>query len=80
MFWDTRQPPQKVSGKTINQSKLNTDQPFHYLDLTWKPFIKVEYSLVIVLVNCLNKLLLFWRYDCLLLLARDHWVIEQLAE
>ena len=38
MVWDIRPPVQKVYSQS---STLDMDYPYNYLDLKWKPFIKV---------------------------------------
>ena len=43
LFWDIRPPVQKKTNEA-NRAKgaAAANQPFSYLDLTWKPFLKVR--------------------------------------
>lgn len=42
LFWDIRPPVQKKANETNKpKATVASDQPFSYLDLTWKPFLKV---------------------------------------
>ena len=43
MFWDMRPPVQKrLNQPPKPQATTKKDNPYHYLDLTWKPFLKVS--------------------------------------
>ena len=42
LFWDIRPPLQKKANEAKKpKAAVASDQPFSYLDLTWKPFLKV---------------------------------------
>lgn len=42
MFWDIRPSSQKKANESKQIAAIISDQPFSYLDLTWKPFLKVR--------------------------------------
>lgn len=49
LFWDIRPPLQKKANEANKpKTAVASDQPFSYLDLTWKPFLKVWFSTTIL--------------------------------
>lgn len=44
MFWDLRPLPTRHQPPTRTTTTTNDDNPYHYLDLVWKPFYKVRQS------------------------------------
>lgn len=50
MFWDIRPTSHKKTNEAKQKTGLSADQPFSYLDLTWKPFLKVREC---VKANCM---------------------------
>ncbi|KAL5486545.1 hypothetical protein EMCRGX_G019042 [Ephydatia muelleri] len=42
MFWDTRPPSQQRRITNAGKLAVDTDNPYGYLDLQWKPFLKVQ--------------------------------------
>ena len=47
MLWDTRPPVKKSLSDTSHKSKapVDSEKPFSYLDLSWKPLLKVRAAL-----------------------------------
>ena len=42
MLWDTRPPPVKTQGASSQKTAPTSTPTFATLDLTWKPFYKVQ--------------------------------------
>ena len=42
MFWDMRPSSQKKTAQTKPPIAPKSDNPFNYLDLVWKPFLKAS--------------------------------------
>ena len=42
MFWDARPSSQKKTAQIKPPIAPKSDNPFHYLDLVWKPFLKAS--------------------------------------